>query len=130
MARARTVQLSSKVLRSLSATFIWVAAVTGVFGLLTGSYVSGVASIILAILLLGVVIEGSLLRRLANREVPLASVVLVTVVVILIALSELINLLVTKPTLTVSYVFDALYSVGFLALGSYSTFLLLNHNRE
>lgn len=129
MKKARTIPLSSKLMRSLAAVFIWMALVTGVFGLLTRSYFSGVAWTVLGLILLGVVLEGSILRRLENRELPIASFVLVLLVIILIGLSELVNLLVTKPALTASYIFDVLYSLGFLILGGYSAIRVLNQTR-
>jgi len=110
--------------------FIWMAVLTGAFGLLTGSYFSGIVWTSLGVLLLAVVLEGSLISRLEVRQMPLASLVLVTFVIVLIGLSELINLLVTKPALTVSYVFDALYSLGFLILGGYAASQVVRLTRK
>ena len=129
MKQTRTLPLSRKLLRSVCAVFIWMALVTGVFGLLTGSYFSGAAWTGLAVLLLAAVLEGSLFSRLENKQVPLASFLLVALVIFLIGASEIINMLTTRPALTVSYVFDALYSLGFIVLGGYAASQLLRQDR-
>jgi len=129
MKQARTFPLSRKLLRSLCALFIWIALISGIFGLLTGSAITGVVWTGLGLLVLIVVIEGRLISRLEQKQFPVLSLVLIVVVIFLVGVSELINLLTLRPALSVSYVFDALYSLGMLILGGYAALQLLRQDR-
>ena len=102
------------------AMFLWIASLTGPFSLLTESYVLGAFWLALAIALFMGLIQGSLMSRLEGRQVPVPKIVLVLGILLLIGVTELINLLMTRPSMTTLYLFDVAYSLGILILGEYA----------
>lgn len=130
MSRAKVVILSRRMIVSLAAVFLWIASLTGLFSLLTESYVLGAIWLALAIVLFIGLIQGSLMSRLEGRQVPVPSIVLVVGILLLVGVTELINLLMTKPSMTTSYLFDAAYSIGILILGGYAARQLLRSTSD
>ena len=120
MSRAKVVVLSRRMIVSLMAMLLWIASLTGLFSLLTESYVLGAFWLALAIALFIGLIQGSLMFRLEGRQVPVPSVVLVLGILLLVGVTQLINLLMTRPSMTTLYLFDVAYSLGILILGEYA----------
>lgn len=125
MSRVKVVVLSRRMIVSLMAILLWIASLTGLFSLLTESYVLGAFWLGLAIILFIGLIQGSLISRSEGMQVPVLSIVLVLGILLLVGVSELINLLMTKPSMTTSYLFDAAFSIGILILGGYAARQLL-----
>ncbi len=130
MSGAKVVILSRRMMVSLAAVFLWIASLTGLFSLLTESYVLGAFWLALAIVLIIGLIQGSLVSRLEGRQVPVPSIVLVLGILLLVGVTELINLLMTKPSMTTLYLFDVTYSIGILILGGYAARQLLRSTSD
>ena len=130
MSGAKVVILSRRMIVSLAAVFLWIASLTRLFSLLTESYVLGAFWLALAIVLIIGLIQGSLVSRLEGRQVPVPSIVLVLGILLLVGVTELINLLMTKPSMTTLYLFDVTYSIGILILGGYAARQLLRSTSD
>lgn len=130
MSGAKVVILSRRMIVSLAAVFLWIASLTSLFSLLTESYVLGAFWLALAIVLIIGLIQGSLVSRLEGRQVPVPSIVLVLGILLLVGVTELINLLMTKPSMTTLYLFDVTYSIGILILGGYAARQLLRSTSD
>lgn len=130
MGRSGFVFLSRKLIISLAAVFLWMAFVTGIFSIVTGSYAIGLLSVGLALALAIVLIQGSLLARLERQRLPILSIVLVLAILVLVSVSELINLLITPVRLSLPYAFDVAYSVGVLVLSGYAASQLVRAPRQ
>ncbi|MFQ5923585.1 MAG: hypothetical protein ACE5M4_12155 [Anaerolineales bacterium] len=129
MSQASNIVLTRRLITSLAAVFLWIAIVTGAFSLVTGSTAIGLLWIGIGLALVIALIQGKLMSRLEGRRVPLASVALIVIVIMLVAITELVNLFITKFVISISYFFDVAYSLGIVILGGYAAFQLLKSPR-
>ncbi len=130
MSQSTSVTLTRRLILSVAAVLLWMMLVTGVFSLVTESTAIGIFWLGLGLALFVALIQGEMMSRLDGRKLPLMSIAIVLVVLLLIGITEVINLLMTEPKLTVSYLFDAAFSLGILILGGYSGYLLLRAPRS
>ena len=103
---------------------------TGVFSVVTSSYAIGLLWVGLGLALAIVLIQGSLLTRLEQLRIPVPNVVLVLFILVLVGVSELINLLTTTIRPGLPYAFDVVYSVGVLVLAGNATAQLARAPRQ
>jgi len=130
MRQSSSVTLTKRLILSVAAVFLWMILVTGVFSVLTGSTLIGVFWLGLALLLVVALLQGELISRLDGRELPFYSIALILLILLLVGITEVINLFITEPRATTSYVFDVAYSLGIVILGGHSGYLLLRAPRS
>ncbi len=130
MARTNGILLTRRVIYSFAAVLIWVFLITGIFSILADSYMLGVIWLALTLALIIGLTQRSLLSRLENRRMPVLSAVLVLLILMLVAATELVNLLVTDPSTSINYLFDAMYSLGILVLGVNAGYQTLKSYKE
>jgi len=130
MRQSSSVTLTKKLIVSVAAVFLWMILVTGVFSVFTGSKLIGAFWLGLALVLVVVLLQGKLIAKLDGRELPFYSIALILLILLLIGITEVMNLFMTEPRATASYVFDVAYSLGIVILGGYSGYLLLRAPRS
>jgi len=130
MTQARIVVLTKRLIFSLAAVLLWIALVTGGFSLVTGSTAVGILWIGAGLAIVIALLQGALMAKIEGRRVPIASVGLILVILVLVAISEFVNLFITKPDDTIAYIFDIAYSLGVVILGGYAALQLIKSPRS
>jgi hypothetical protein len=129
MTQANSVRLTKKLIFSLAALLLWIALVTGGFSLVIGSTAVGILWIGFGLAIVVALLQGGLMSKIEGRRVPVASIGLILVIIALIAISELVNLFITKPVDTAAYIFDIAYSLGVVIFGGYAALQLIRSPR-
>ena len=114
----------------IAAMLLWIMVVTGVFSILSESTLMGLLWLGIALVLVVALVQGTMMSRLEGRKLPIASIALILIILLLVGITEVINLFMTEPNLSVSYLFDVAYSLGIVILGGYSGYLLLRAPRS
>lgn len=130
MTQAKSVVLTKRLVFSLAAVLLWIALVTGGFSLVTGSTAVGILWIGAGLAIVVALLQGGVMSKIEGRRVPIASIGLILVIIVLVAISEFVNLFITRPADTVAYIFDIAYSLGVVILGGYAALQLIRSPRS
>jgi len=84
----RTFPITRSLIWTLILPFLWMGLAAGVHAMLIEERVTGILWVGLVLLAVGVLIQGGLLRKLAERQMPFGSLMLIVAVTVLVALDE------------------------------------------
>ena len=130
MTKAKSVMLTKRLIFSLAEILFWMTLVTGGFSLVIGSTAVGILWIGAGLAIVVALLQGWLMSKIEGLRVPMASIGLILVILVLIEISEFVNLFITKPVDTVAYIFDIAYSLGVVILGGYAALQLIRAPRS
>ena len=130
MAETKSVMLTKRLIFSLAAVLFWMTLVTGGFSLVIGSTAVGILWIGAGLAIVVALLQGWLMSKIEGLRVPMASIGLILVILVLIEISEFVNLFITRPVDTVAYIFDIAYSLGVVILGGNAALQLIRAPRS
>jgi hypothetical protein len=117
MAGKSVSKYSRPFLISMAVAVIWAAAGAAVLQFTADGDLWGVLFATVAVVLLAIVLEGGVLRRLEGKPIPRANVILLVGVLAVIGLNELWGLFIVSTTLTGSrLLLQLIFTVGFVVL--------------
>jgi hypothetical protein len=105
-------------------------SMSGLFAILTDQTTEGVIWISLVTLVLGVLLQGSLLNRIEGMSLPIGSIVILGVITFLVGIDEIINIVhsnirISGEIYTPSLV-DLIGSIGFLFIAIFVIYKIVS----
>jgi len=116
----RTFPITRSLIWTLILPFLWMGLAAGVHAMLIEERVTGILWVGLVLLAVGVLIQGGLLRKLAERQMPFGSLMLIVAVTVLVALDEVVSILHPqfriRGELYLPGLFSFISSIGFVVV--------------
>lgn len=108
--------ISAGMLLIIAAIISWMALLTGVFSISINEIIYGLVWIVIGLVPIVMLLERKLIKRLEGKRIPAANMIMVLVILVLVGISELVNLLASPPSLSIGYFYDLIFSIGYLFL--------------
>ncbi|OGO15077.1 MAG: hypothetical protein A2Z14_05360 [Chloroflexi bacterium RBG_16_48_8] len=88
----RTFAIAKSLVWIMLSPFLWMGLMSGLFAILTDQTTEGIIWISVVTLVLGALLQGSLLNRIEGMSLPIGSIVIFGGVTVLIGIDEVINI--------------------------------------